>query len=193
MSHIYIIYIYISVQCLSLGDPQRLKKPLKNGVLVTFLFELRVLRWRLGGFPIAQVDSRPFGLKARLLPSAQRQLVSAGETKAEVGTARLWYCVHRPCGIQAAAQSSAESPGQPSRSQAPNPGRGEDRTPGVPWASLSRALGSRFPRMSPTGGPCRTEQSWADQEGSIPSTQKDIMQISLSEIRLVWSWQPRMG
>lgn len=43
--------------------------------------------------------------------------------------------------------------------------------------------------MSPTGGPCRTEQSWADQEGSIPSTQKDIMQISRSEIRLVWCWQ----
>lgn len=90
MTHIYIIYIYISVQCLSLGDPRRLKKPPKNGVLVTFPFELRVLGWRWGGgFPIAQVDSRP---------SAPGQLVSAGDTKAEVGK-QGFGIVHRPCGI----------------------------------------------------------------------------------------------
>lgn len=86
MSHIYIIYIYISIQCLSLGDPQRLKKPLKNGVLVDFPFQLRVLGWRLRGSQL------PFGLNVCLLPSTHGQLGSAGETKAEGGTARLWYC-----------------------------------------------------------------------------------------------------
>lgn len=67
MSHIYIIYIYISVQHLSLGDPQRQKKPLKNGVLVNFPFQLRVLGWR-SGFP-----NCPNGLSAlwpECVPSA---------------------------------------------------------------------------------------------------------------------------
>lgn len=47
--------------------------------------------------------------------------------------------------------------------------------------------------MSPTRGPCRTEQGRAEQEGSISSTQKDIMQISKSEIRLVWGGEPKVG
>lgn len=98
MSHIYIIYIYISVQCLSLGYPQRLKKPLKNGVLVTFSIRAESTWVEVGGFPVAQVGSRPFGLKARLLPSAHGQLDSAGETKAEVEQ-QGFGIVQRPCGI----------------------------------------------------------------------------------------------
>lgn len=77
---------------LSRGPPKRLKKPLKNRVLVTFSIGAESTWVEVRGFPVARVDSRPCGLKARLLPSAQGQRVSAGETKAEVGTARLWYC-----------------------------------------------------------------------------------------------------
>lgn len=47
--------------------------------------------------------------------------------------------------------------------------------------------------MSPPWGPRMTEQGRAEHEGSIPSTQKDIMQISKSEIRLVLVQHPRMG
>lgn len=47
--------------------------------------------------------------------------------------------------------------------------------------------------MSPPWGPRKTEQGRAEHEGSIPSTQKDIMQISKSEIRLVLVQHPRMG
>lgn len=71
--------------------PQRLKKPLKNGVPVNVPFQLRVLGWR-SGVSQAQMDSRPFDLNACLLPSAHGQPGSAGETKAEGGTTRLWYC-----------------------------------------------------------------------------------------------------
>lgn len=50
-------------------------------------------RWTLG----------PFGLNVCLLPSAHEQLVSAGETEAE-GEQQGFGIVHRPCGMQAAAQ-----------------------------------------------------------------------------------------
>lgn len=71
VSHIYHIYLYISTMPLSRGR-QRLKKPLKNGVLVNFPLWLRVLGWRSGGFPSAQMDSRPSDLHAGLHASVPR-------------------------------------------------------------------------------------------------------------------------
>lgn len=113
MSHIYIIYIYISIQCLSLGDPQRLKKPLKNGVLKDSPFQLRVLGWRSGGSPL------PFGLNVCLLPSTRGQLGSAGETKAK-GEQQGFGIIRRPRGVQVAAPRALLShPGQPGKSRTP--------------------------------------------------------------------------
>ena len=80
MSHIYIIYIYISVQCLSLGDPQRLKKPLKHGVLVNFPFQLSL--WvEVGGFAMAQMNSRPFGLMHAFCPLLPGSLALLGNPR----------------------------------------------------------------------------------------------------------------
>lgn len=75
-------------------------------------------------------------------------------------------------------QSSAESPWAAQREAEPRPLRSEDQGYSrLPGALLGRALGSRLPRTSPTRGPYRTGQGRAEQAGSIPSTQKDIMQV----------------
>jgi hypothetical protein len=67
MSHVYIIYIYISVQCLYLGGPNRLK----NRVRVNFPPGLESLGGGLPrGFSTAQMDPRPFGLNACFLSPA---------------------------------------------------------------------------------------------------------------------------
>lgn len=67
VSHIYYIYLYISTMLLSRG-PHRLKKPLENGVLVNFPFQLRVLGWCSEGSPTAQMGSQPSDLNASLGP-----------------------------------------------------------------------------------------------------------------------------
>lgn len=89
MSHIYIIYIYISVQCLSPRDPQRLKKPLENGVLVTFPFQLRVLGWRSGGSQLPRQILGPLLLGSLFLLGKPRQKWEQ----------QGFGIVHRPCGI----------------------------------------------------------------------------------------------
>lgn len=87
VSYIYYIYLYISTMPLSLGDPQRLKKPLKHGALGNFPFQLRVFGWRLG-FRHGPDELEALRPNACLLPSAHGQSGSAGEPKAEGGRVR---------------------------------------------------------------------------------------------------------
>lgn len=118
-----------------------------------FPFQLRVLGWRSGGSQLPRWTLGPFGLNVCLLPSAHEQLVSARETEAE-GEQQGFGIVHRPCGMQAAAQELCSVPWTAQQKSDPKslPRGGQDYRQ-FPWALLIRALGSRFPRMSPTWGP----------------------------------------
>lgn len=131
MSHIYIIYIYISVQHLSLGDPQRHKKPLKNGVLVNFPFQLRVLGWR-SGFP-----NCPNGLSAlwpECVPSAPLLTGSVallGKPR-QKGEDQGFGVVGRPCDVQVAAPSFAKPPWTAQQKADPTTlAKGSGRTTGI--------------------------------------------------------------
>lgn len=147
----YILYIFIYQYNASLRDPQRLKKPLKNGVLVSFPFQLRVLGWRSGD---SQLPRWTPGLASMhtfcSLLTGSLSLLGKPRQRGQQG----FGVVCRPCGIQAEApelcQVSLDSPAN----QTPNTGRGEDKDSRcLPWALLSRVLGSRFPRMSPIQDP----------------------------------------
>lgn len=59
--------------------------------------------------PVAQLDSQPFGLNVRLLPSAPRQLGSGGKPR-QKGEGQGFGISGRPCGVQAASPRTDQLP-----------------------------------------------------------------------------------
>lgn len=101
----------------------------------------------------------------------------------------MWYTGSSP-------RASLSHPGQPSKSQTPKHLRMEaQELQASPLGLAEQGSWKQVPQDEPNMGALqdRMGQGRAEQEGSIPSTQKDLMQISKSEIRLVLAQNPRMG
>lgn len=131
--------------------PHRLKKPPKNGVLVNFPFQLRVLGWWYEGSPTAQLASWPSDLNASLGPSVpwaawfcQGNQGRRGDSKA-----LAWEAGHVGCTDSSNKKSAKDIPGSPVEIRPQNTHRGtHEPFGGLFWGLLGRASESKFPRTS---------------------------------------------
>lgn len=83
---------------LSRGPPKRLKKPLKNRVLVTFSIGAESTWVEVRGFPVARVDARPCGLRHGFCPLLRGSVSLLGKPR-QKWEQQGFGIVHRPCGI----------------------------------------------------------------------------------------------